>query len=162
MPIISNEPPDPPFDELCNLTKVTSAEDLCAASFNDTKVKVMKVKHRKPHRGIKVSTPGSAGAGSVIRCLRSAKSSGKARDRSEDSLRDNRGGKRVVSTPMDDEINKVLSNVRSGMLNTNLNFSLGCPDSNMPGCTLNNVSDVNELSNDGSFIKSPLDNSGLN
>nr|GEZ16883.1 hypothetical protein [Tanacetum cinerariifolium] len=70
----------------------TSAEDLCATSFNDTKVKVMKVKHRKPHRGIKVSTPGSAGAGSVIRCLRSAKSSGKARDRSEDSLRDNRGG----------------------------------------------------------------------
>nr|GFB44613.1 hypothetical protein [Tanacetum cinerariifolium] len=63
---------------------------------------------------------------------------------------------------MDDEINKVLSNVRFGMLNTNLKFSLGCPDSDMPGCTLNNVSDVNELSNDGSFIKSPLDNSGLN
>nr|GFD13290.1 hypothetical protein [Tanacetum cinerariifolium] len=125
MPIISNEPPDPLFDELCNLTKVTSAEDLCATSFNDTKVKVMKVK-------------------------------------SEDSPGDNRGGKRVVSTPMDDEINKVLSNVRSGMFNTNLNFSLGCPDSNMPGCTFNNVYDVNELSNDGSFIKSPLDNYGLN
>nr|GFD09373.1 hypothetical protein [Tanacetum cinerariifolium] len=125
MPILSNESPDPPFDELCSLTKVTSAEDLCAASFNDMKVKVTK-------------------------------------DRSEDFPGDNRGGKRVVSTPMDDEINKVLSNVRSGMLNTNLNFSLGCPDSNMPGCTLNNVSDVNELSNDGSFIKIPLDNFGLN
>nr|GFA01220.1 hypothetical protein [Tanacetum cinerariifolium] len=106
MPIISNEPPDPPFDELCNLTKVTSAKDLCAASFNDTKVKVMKVKHCKPHRGIKVSTPGSTDAGSILRRLRSAKFSGKARDRSEDSPRDNRGGKRMVSAPMDDEINK--------------------------------------------------------
>nr|GFB51664.1 hypothetical protein [Tanacetum cinerariifolium] len=105
------------------------------------KVKVMKVKHRKPHRGVKVSTPGSVGAGSVLKRLRSAKSSGKARDRNEDSPGDNRGGKRVVSTPMDDEINKVLSNVRSGMLNTNLKFSLGCPDSDMPVCALNNVSD---------------------
>nr|GEW96879.1 hypothetical protein [Tanacetum cinerariifolium] len=128
MPIISNEPPDPPFYELCNLTKVTSAEDLCAASFNDMKVKVMKVKHRKPFRGVKVSTPGSACAGSVLRRLRSAKSSRKARDRNKDSPGDNRCGKRVVSTSMDDEINKVLSNV----------------------------------SNDGSFINSPLDNSGLN
>nr|GFD44940.1 hypothetical protein [Tanacetum cinerariifolium] len=51
----------------------------------DTKVKVMKVKHRKPHRGIKVSTPGSAGVGYVLRRLCSAKSSGKARDRNEDS-----------------------------------------------------------------------------
>nr|GEU82219.1 hypothetical protein [Tanacetum cinerariifolium] len=162
MPIISNEPPDPPFDELCNLTKVTSAEDLCTASFNDTKVKVMKVKHRKPLRGGKVSTPGSAGAGSVLRRLRSAKSSGKARDRNEDSPGDNRGGKRMVSTLMDDEINKVLSNVRSGMLNNNLKFYLGCLDSDILVCAINNVFDINELSNDGSFINSPLDNSSLN
>nr|GEV68452.1 hypothetical protein [Tanacetum cinerariifolium] len=85
MPILSNEPPDPPFDELCNLTKVTSTEDLCVASFNDTKVKVMKVKHHKPLRGVKVSTPGSTGVGSVLRRLHSAKSIGKARDRNEDS-----------------------------------------------------------------------------
>nr|GFB74813.1 RNA-directed DNA polymerase, eukaryota, reverse transcriptase zinc-binding domain protein [Tanacetum cinerariifolium] len=43
---------------------MTPAEDLCSTSFNDTKVKVMKGKNRKAHRGIKVSTPGSAGAGS--------------------------------------------------------------------------------------------------
>nr|GEX53503.1 hypothetical protein [Tanacetum cinerariifolium] len=60
MPIISNEPPDPPFDELCNLTKMMSAKDLCAALFNGTKVKVMEVKQSKPLRGVKVSTPGSA------------------------------------------------------------------------------------------------------
>nr|GEX64048.1 hypothetical protein [Tanacetum cinerariifolium] len=158
MPIKSNEPPDPLFDELCTLTRVRSAEDLCAASFNDTKIKVMKVKHSKPHRGVKISTPGSAGAGSVLRRLRSAKTSKKARDRNEDSLGDNRGGKRVGSTPMDDENNKVLSNVRSSMLNSNLKFYLG----RASVCALNNVSDVNELSNDGFFIKSPLDNSGLN
>nr|GEW08797.1 hypothetical protein [Tanacetum cinerariifolium] len=154
--------PDPPFDELCNLTKETSVEDLCAVLFNDTKVKVMKVKHRKPHRGVKVSSPGSAGAGFVLRHLHSVKTSGKTRDRNEDSLGDNSGGKRVVSTPMDDEINKVLSNVRSGMLNTNLKFSFGYLDSDIPVYVLNNVSNVNELSNDGSFIKIPLYNFGLN
>ncbi|GJX75383.1 hypothetical protein Tco_0313978 [Tanacetum coccineum] len=128
MPIKSNEPPDPLFDEFCALTKVTSAEDLSATLFSDTKVKVLKFKHRKPHKGVKISTPGSAGARSILRRLRSAKALGKARDRNKESPGDNRCGKRVVSTPMNDEINKVLSN----------------------------------LSNDGSFIKSHLDNSGLN
>nr|GEY84467.1 hypothetical protein [Tanacetum cinerariifolium] len=122
----------------------------------------MKVKHRKPLRGVKVSTLGFAGDKSVLRRLRSAKSSGKARDRNEDSPGDNRGGKRVVSTLMNDEINKVLSNLRFGMLNTNLKFSLGCPNSDILVCSLNNVFDINELSNDGSFINSHLDNSGLN
>nr|GEY83612.1 hypothetical protein [Tanacetum cinerariifolium] len=128
MPIISNEPPDPPFDELCDLTKVTSAEDMCIALFNDTKVKVMKVKHRKPLRGGKVSTTGFVGTGSVLRRLRSAKSSGKARDRNEDSS--------VII-----EVVNVCD---------------------IPICAINNVFDINELSNDGSFINSPLDNSSLN
>nr|GFC70347.1 hypothetical protein [Tanacetum cinerariifolium] len=52
---------------------MTSAEDLCSASFDETKVKVMKGKHRKAHRSIKVSMPGSARAGSVLRRLRSDK-----------------------------------------------------------------------------------------
>ncbi|GJS82596.1 hypothetical protein Tco_0749137 [Tanacetum coccineum] len=111
---------------------MTSAEDLCSASLNDTKVKVMKGKHRKSHRGIKVSTMGSAGTGSILRRLRSTKVSSKARDRAEGSPHDDRGGKHVVFTPMNDEINRVLSNVRSV--------------------------DVTDLSNDGSFIKSHLDN----
>ncbi|GKG10478.1 hypothetical protein Tco_0341878 [Tanacetum coccineum] len=62
---------------------MTSADDICNASFNDTKVKVMKVKHRKPYRGVKISTPGSASAGSILRHLKSAKVAGKARDRAE-------------------------------------------------------------------------------
>ncbi|GKG23028.1 hypothetical protein Tco_0388331, partial [Tanacetum coccineum] len=77
MPIELNKPPDPLLEEFCELTKMTSAEEICNASFNDTKVKVMKVKHRKPHRGVKISTPGSAGAGSLLRHLRSAKVAGK-------------------------------------------------------------------------------------
>nr|GEZ77206.1 hypothetical protein [Tanacetum cinerariifolium] len=74
-------PPNPLVDEFCILTKMTSAEDLCSTSFDDTKVKVMKGKHRKAHRSIKISTPGSARAGSVLRRLRSDKIAGKARVR---------------------------------------------------------------------------------
>ncbi|GJW33358.1 hypothetical protein Tco_0053390 [Tanacetum coccineum] len=162
MPIESNKPPVPLFDELCSLTNMTSVEEIREASLKDTKVKVVKGKHRKPHRGIRVSTPGSAGAGSILRHLRSAKASGKAQDRAEDSPGDNRGGKRVVSTPMNDELSKVLSNVRYGLLNNNLKFALGCSNDNTFVCGLNNEYAVNELSNDGSFINSPLDNVALN
>ncbi|GJX06053.1 hypothetical protein Tco_0193985 [Tanacetum coccineum] len=63
MPIESNEPPDPPFDELYTLTKMMSSDEIRDASLNDTKVKVMKGRHHKPLKGVKtkVSTPGSAG-----------------------------------------------------------------------------------------------------
>ncbi|GJW84661.1 hypothetical protein Tco_0157806 [Tanacetum coccineum] len=162
MPIESNKPPDPLFDELCSLTKMTSVDDIRDASLKETKVRVVLGKHRKPHRGIRVSSPGSAGAGSVLRRLRSAKASGKARDRNEDSPGDNRGGKRAVSIPMNDEINRVLSNVRSGMLNDNIKFSMGSSDDNTFVSSLNNENDANEVSNNGSFINKPLDNSALN
>nr|GFC51602.1 hypothetical protein [Tanacetum cinerariifolium] len=46
MPIESNEPPGPLFDELCSLTKMTSANEIRDASLNVTKVKVMKRMHR--------------------------------------------------------------------------------------------------------------------
>ncbi|GJX22698.1 putative reverse transcriptase domain-containing protein [Tanacetum coccineum] len=107
------------------------------------------------------TTPGSAGASSVLRRLRSAKVAGKAHDRADGYPSDNRGGKRVVFTPMNDEINKVLSDVKSGVLNSNLKFSLVSFNDNSSVCALNNEVDVNDLSNDGSFIKSPLD-SGMN
>ncbi|GKB36419.1 putative reverse transcriptase domain-containing protein [Tanacetum coccineum] len=85
MPIESNEPPDPPFDELYTLTKMMSSDEIRDASLNDTKVKVMKGRHHKPLKGVKtkVSTPGSAGAGSVFRRLRTSKVAGKAHDRVE-------------------------------------------------------------------------------
>ncbi|GJS75796.1 putative reverse transcriptase domain-containing protein [Tanacetum coccineum] len=110
MPIDSNKPPDPLFDEFCELTKMTSAEEICNASFNDTKVKVVKGKHRKPFRGIKISTSGFTGAGMILRRLRSAKVSGKARDRVEGSSVDSGGGKRVSSSLLNNEINKVEAN----------------------------------------------------
>nr|GFD11745.1 hypothetical protein [Tanacetum cinerariifolium] len=71
---------------------MTSAEDLCSASFDDTKVKVMKGKHRKAYRSIKVSTPSSAGVRSILRRLRSDKIDGKARVRAEGSPHDDKGG----------------------------------------------------------------------
>nr|GFC68567.1 hypothetical protein [Tanacetum cinerariifolium] len=67
MPIESNEPPDSLFD------KMTSADNIIHSSLNGNNDKAVKFKNCKPHRGIKVSTPGSAGAGSVLRRLRSAK-----------------------------------------------------------------------------------------
>nr|GEY34840.1 hypothetical protein [Tanacetum cinerariifolium] len=154
-----NKPPDPFVDEFCILTKMTSAEDLCSASFDDTKVKVMKGKHRKAYRSIKVSMPGSAGAGSVLRRLRSDKIAGKARVRAEGSPRDDRGGKRMVSSLLNLEINKVIADFKSGALNNNLKFAMGCSiNDNIDKCSLN-VADYKELcnGNDGSFIKIPLD-----
>ncbi|GKD14110.1 hypothetical protein Tco_1198517, partial [Tanacetum coccineum] len=144
------------FDEICNLTKMTSADEFINTSFNDTIVKIVKGKPRKPHRGIKVSTPGSAGAGSVLRRVRSAKVSGKARGRVDESLVDNRGGKRSSSTPVVDEVNRVLSDIQDG----NIKFDVG--SSTNVNVSVNKASDVSDLSNDGSFIKRPLVNSSLN
>ncbi|GKE37544.1 hypothetical protein Tco_1460949, partial [Tanacetum coccineum] len=161
MPIELNKPPDPLLEEFCELTKMTSAEEICNASFNDTKVKVMKVKHRKPHRGVKISTPGSAGAGSLLRHLRSAKVAGKARDRAEVSPSDNRGGKRKTSSIKEDVVDKVLYEFKSGALNSNLKFSMGSASDVNPVCSLNNEIDANTFyhGNDGSFINIPLDKS---
>nr|GEW69093.1 hypothetical protein [Tanacetum cinerariifolium] len=110
MPIKSNEPLDPLFDELCSLTKMTSAEEIRDASLNVTKVKVMKGLHRKPYRGskFKISTLGSvsAGAGSLLKRLRSSKVSSKARDHNETSPIDNKGGKRAENALVDNSINK--------------------------------------------------------
>ncbi|GJZ35720.1 hypothetical protein Tco_0581537 [Tanacetum coccineum] len=135
MPTESYKPPDPLFDELYSRTKMSSIDDFRDASLKETKVRVVKGKHRKPQRGIRVSTPGSAGAGSVLRRFHSAKASGKAKDRHEDSPGDNR---------------------------CNLKFSMGCSDDNTFVSGLNNENDVNEVSNNGSFINSPLDNFALN
>ncbi|GJU63446.1 putative reverse transcriptase domain-containing protein [Tanacetum coccineum] len=160
MPIESNKPPDPLFDELCCLTNMTSADEICEASLKDTKVRVMKIKQRKPNRGIKISTPGSAGAGSVLRRLRSAKVAGKARGRDEGSPSDNRGGKRLDSTPMNPEISKVLFDLRSGSLDSSFKFAMGCSNGdNSSVCSLNNVVYSNESckGNDGSFINFPLE-----
>ncbi|GKD23407.1 hypothetical protein Tco_1225110 [Tanacetum coccineum] len=165
MPINSNKPPDPLFEELCNLTKMSSFEEIRAASLSCTKVKVVKGKYRKPLRGIKVSTPSSAGAGSMLRRLCSAKVSGQTRDRVEGSPGDNRGGKRASSSPLNNEIKEVLSDLSSGKLNNNLKFSLGYSSEVFTSvCPLNNEVNANNVSigNDGSFIKFLLDTSPCN
>ncbi|GKG28613.1 hypothetical protein Tco_0415978, partial [Tanacetum coccineum] len=80
MSIDNNKPPDPIVEEFRILTKMTSSDDVRLEPLNDTKVEVVKGKLRKPHRSgrIKVSTPVSsfAGAGSMLKRLRSAKISG--------------------------------------------------------------------------------------
>nr|GFB27848.1 hypothetical protein [Tanacetum cinerariifolium] len=161
MPIESNKPPDPLFDELCSLTKMTFAEDIRDASLKETKVKVVKGKLRKPFRGIKVSTPGSAGAGSILRHLRSAKVSGKAREILDRSPVDFRGGKRASSAPVNDEISQVLSNIKAGNI-SHLKFDIG--SSSDTTISLNKVDVMNNFisENDGSFINNPLDNFSMN
>nr|GEU46701.1 hypothetical protein [Tanacetum cinerariifolium] len=91
MPIESNKPPDSQFD------KMTSADNIVHSSLNGNNDKAVKFKNHKPHRGIKVSTPVSAGAGSVLRRLHSAKVSGKARGRADESPGDNKGGNFVLN-----------------------------------------------------------------
>ncbi|GKE03629.1 hypothetical protein Tco_1395647 [Tanacetum coccineum] len=93
---------------------------------------------RKPRRirhgiNIKVSTPGSASAG--------ARST---------------NGKRVSSVPMDDEISKVVDNLKSGAIAKNLKFQLG--SSSDCRTTLKADIALDEINgNDGLFIKAPLD-----
>ncbi|GKA68672.1 hypothetical protein Tco_0768589 [Tanacetum coccineum] len=170
MSIDNNKPPDPIVEEFRILTKMTSSDDVHLVSSNVFRAKAVKGKLHKPRRGstIKVSTPGSnsAGAGSLLKRLRSAKVSGKARDRAESSPFDDRGGKRVVSNPENDVIKKVLSDVKSGSIDC-LKFDIGSSDDNVVNCPLNKDSDAIGLSPhiDGSFIKEPLcpfNDSGMN
>nr|GEV19294.1 hypothetical protein [Tanacetum cinerariifolium] len=106
----------------------------------------------------------SASAGSVLKCLRSSKISGKARDRVESSPYDNRGGKRVVSSPVNNVIDKVLSELKSGSINNHLKFAMG--NTRVQGsvsCASSKATSKNHdcIRNDGSFIKMPLDNSPM-
>ncbi|GKD42145.1 hypothetical protein Tco_1266790, partial [Tanacetum coccineum] len=53
-------------------------------------------------------------------------SRGKSRKRNESTpVVDNRGGKRIDFIPIDDEINKILSNLQSGSINSHLKFAMG-------------------------------------
>nr|GFB23514.1 hypothetical protein [Tanacetum cinerariifolium] len=60
-----------PSYDLDILSEMTSADDIRDASLKETKVMVVKGKLCKPFRGIKVSTSGSASAGSILRRLSS-------------------------------------------------------------------------------------------
>nr|GEX43738.1 hypothetical protein [Tanacetum cinerariifolium] len=137
---------------------MTLAKEIHDASLNVTKVKVMKGLHRKPYRGskIKVSTPGSvsAGAGSLLKHLRSSMVSGKACDRNETSSIDNKGGKRAKNSHVDNSINKVLSDLESGSLDSHLKFLVGSSVEYKEGCALSKAYEPNDFvnGNDGSFI----------
>nr|GEV06483.1 putative reverse transcriptase domain-containing protein [Tanacetum cinerariifolium] len=112
------------------------AKDLCSALFNDMKVKVMEGKHRKAHR---------------------------ARVRAEGSPRDDRGGKRVVFTPLNPKINKVIVDFKSRALNNNLKFAMGCSNNDCKDdCSLN-VADSNELcnGNDGTGVRIASSKDGI-
>ncbi|PWA95095.1 hypothetical protein CTI12_AA052670 [Artemisia annua] len=121
--------------------------------------KMKEGKARRHRHGIKlrVASPGSAsvGAGSVLRNLRSSKSNGKSRKRSESSPIDNRGGKRVISSPFsDNNASDVTFKLKSGTID--LKF--------VPGSSFKSHSTAIPIvshgvakGNDGSFIKLPLD-----
>ncbi|GKC09511.1 RNA-directed DNA polymerase, eukaryota, reverse transcriptase zinc-binding domain protein [Tanacetum coccineum] len=123
---------------------MTSAEEMYNALFNKTKVEVVKGKPLKPRRGIKVSTLGFAGAGLMLRRLRSVKVSGKAHDRV---------GKRSSYTPVIDEVTHVLSDIKTGTIKFDVGSSINV---NFPLNKASYMSDVIS-GNGGSFIKRPLD-----
>ncbi|GKA43881.1 hypothetical protein Tco_0736605 [Tanacetum coccineum] len=139
---IESKPLDPLIEELCILTNITLPDDIRVVPMNEFRVKVGRGRPKNSVNGvkIKVSTPSSAstGARDVLKCLRSTKIGGKAHDRFESSPIDNRGGKRVVTTPISNELDKVLSN-----LNKETNANDDCNGNN------------------GLFIKLLLDNSPI-
>ncbi|GKG03860.1 hypothetical protein Tco_0314247, partial [Tanacetum coccineum] len=83
MSIDNNKPPDPIVEEFHILTKMTSSDDVRIVSPSVVRAKAGRGKLHKLRRGntIKVSTSSSssAGAGSMLKKLRSAKILGKAR-----------------------------------------------------------------------------------
>ncbi|GJU47765.1 putative reverse transcriptase domain-containing protein [Tanacetum coccineum] len=128
---IESKPLDPLIEELCILTNMTLHDDIHVIPMNEFRAKVGRGRPRNSVNGvkIKVSTPSSAstGAGDVLKCLCSTKIGGKARDRVESSPIDNRGGKRVVTTPVSNELDKVLSDLKFGSINCHLCY---CPIKN--------------------------------
>ncbi|PWA75843.1 hypothetical protein CTI12_AA240690 [Artemisia annua] len=159
MPIDNNKPPDPLIQDFCELTGMSSAN----ISHTVLEAPTSKGREGKPRRHrhgikIKVSTPGSAsaGAGSILRNLHSSRLAGKSRKRTNSSPSDVRGGKRTTSGHMSDEISKVLCDLESGAINPNLKFALGSSSDNTPS-----IKRVDAHSNDGSFIKLPLDKNPL-
>ncbi|GJZ01168.1 RNA-directed DNA polymerase, eukaryota, reverse transcriptase zinc-binding domain protein, partial [Tanacetum coccineum] len=161
MSIDNNKPPDPIVEEFRILTKMTSSDDVRLVSPSVIRAKAGRGKLHKPRRGntIKVSTPSSssAGAGSMLKKLRSAKILGKARDRAESFPSDIRGGKKVIHSAENDVIRKVLSDVRAGSINS-FKFDMGSSDDCNVSVSLNKDNDNFGLSStiDGSFIKEPL------
>ncbi|PWA80419.1 hypothetical protein CTI12_AA196540 [Artemisia annua] len=159
MPIDNNKPPDPLIQEFCELTGMSPTN----LSHTVVGVSACRDKEGKPRRHrhgikIKVSTPGSAsaGAGVVLRNLRSSKLAGKSRKCINTSPSDVRGGKRNIVLLVSDEISKVLCNLESGAINPNLKFAIGSSSSNYPTVKPNGFDDKASV-NDGSFIKVPLD-----
>nr|GEV95019.1 hypothetical protein [Tanacetum cinerariifolium] len=147
---------------------MTLPDDIRDVPMNEFKAKVGRGRPRKSTNGakIKVCTPGStfAGAGAVLKCLRSSKISGKAHDRVESSPIDFRGGKRVVTTPVSNGVDKVLSDLKSCSINCHLKFAIGSSNEQCSvGCPLSKETNANDdcNGNDGSFIKLLFDNSPI-
>ncbi|PWA71325.1 RNA-directed DNA polymerase, eukaryota, Reverse transcriptase zinc-binding domain protein [Artemisia annua] len=163
MPIENTKPPDPLISEFCELTGMDPL-NIRLAGANDSFPKGKEGKAKRHRHGIKVkiSTPGSASAGADARLksLRSSKVFGKPRKRVDSSPIDNRGGKRVICASAEDEIGKVLNDLRSGAIDTNLKFALGSNcDKNASVKSADFHDETN--SNDGSFINLPIDKTPL-
>ncbi|PWA78917.1 hypothetical protein CTI12_AA210590 [Artemisia annua] len=102
MPIENTKTPDPLVAEFCELTGM-SPDKIHHSKPSVPLSKMKEGKARRHRHGIKlkVSSPGSTsvGAGSILRNLRSLRTTGKSRKRNESSPIDTRGGKRVIKSP---------------------------------------------------------------
>ncbi|GJZ84033.1 UDP-galactose transporter 1 [Tanacetum coccineum] len=82
----------------------------------------------------------------------------------ETSPVDSRGGKRVVTSPINNELDKVLCDFKTGSINSRLKFAIGSSNEQCSnGCPLIKRINANDgcNGNDGSFIKLPLDNNPI-
>ncbi|GJV05062.1 putative reverse transcriptase domain-containing protein [Tanacetum coccineum] len=161
MPTESNKPPDPLVEEFYTLTKRSSPGNIRVVSPSAMKAKSKRGRPRKSLKGVKPkgSTPNSSSArvGSMLMQLHLSKQAGKARVRNGSSPIDNRGGKRSVKSPVNDEINKVFSDLKSGSINSHFKFDVGTSCEKSASVSTMSVAKGECYVNDGSFINSPLD-----
>nr|GFC04229.1 hypothetical protein [Tanacetum cinerariifolium] len=100
MPIESNKPPDPLFDELCTLTKMTSAEDIRDASLKETKIdfEAAKVSGRVRERVDRspVDFRGGSGISNEHTSMEDVVNTGVVHENSHDGIACNKGGRGFV------------------------------------------------------------------
>ncbi|GJX75708.1 hypothetical protein Tco_0322519 [Tanacetum coccineum] len=145
MPLDLPKPPDPLLEEFSALTGLRG------------------VNNRFKGMNVKVQSPGSAsaGAGAILKKIRSSKMVGKGRSRSESSPCDVLCGKRsnLSPVPVDDVLSKVLDRIAyDKSISDQMVFKEGVSDSGLDKGNKSGNKDFCAISgNDGTFIKMPCE-----
>nr|GEU83485.1 hypothetical protein [Tanacetum cinerariifolium] len=149
------------FKEFCTLTKRSSPGNIKVVSPRVMKAKSWRGRPRKSLKEVKpkgsTRNSSSAGAGSMLMQLRLSKQASKACKRNGSSPIDNRCGKHSVKSPVNDEISKVLSDLKCGSINSHFKFDIGTSCEKSASVSTMYVAKGDCYVNHESFINSPFD-----